>query len=90
MHAEFTADLLAGIRFESELHPLGNNSEFPPAMRESQRFWLRLARIDLSEFLYRTNVGEFAYFLGVFAKKLSILIAPIPVHPTYFFEIVRK
>jgi hypothetical protein len=46
------ADLLAGpwsggTRFIPEPHPLGNNSEFPPALRESQRLGFRLARIDL-------------------------------------------
>ena len=51
MHADFTTDLLAGLwsggtLFISEPHPLGNNSEFPPALRESQRLGLRLARID--------------------------------------------
>jgi hypothetical protein len=54
MHADFTADLLAGLwsggtRFKSEPHPLGNNSEFPPALRESQRLGLRLARIELRQ-----------------------------------------
>ncbi len=51
MHADFTADLLAGLwsggaRSESEPHPLGNKSEFPPALRESQHLGIRLARID--------------------------------------------
>ena len=52
MHADFTTDLLArlwsgGTRSISEPHPLGNNSEFPPALRESQRLGLCLARIEL-------------------------------------------
>ena len=54
MHADFTADLLAGLwsggtRSISKPHPLGNNSEFPPASRESQRLGLRLARADLRQ-----------------------------------------
>ena len=52
MHADFTTDLLAGLwsggtRSISEPHPLGNNSEFHPALRKSLRLGLRLARTDL-------------------------------------------
>ena len=52
MHADVTTDLLAGLwsggtRSISEPHPLGNNSEFHPALRKSLRLGLRLARTDL-------------------------------------------